>query len=310
MITDNDDLTVTLDRRAAGLRQSKKLGAIMSRLLAPFARRFIAGITLADALATAEALKAQGYRTTIDHLGESVVSAEEANRAALQYLIILRALKEKGLDRNVSVKLSQIGLELDSSLCVANLKKIAEAAEAIHGFVRVDMEGSNATSKTLDVVRAVKNNRSTPVGAVLQAMLKRTPIDLVGLLETEIGVRLCKGAYKEPEEIAFKDMREIRRQYLALAKRLITSGSYQAIATHDEYLVREIISFARSQKIASDKFEFQMLLGIERSLQKKIITDGWRLRIYVPFGRAWAPYTWRRIRERKENLWFVIKNLF
>lgn len=306
----HSEMTVTIRNSSTSASHPRRFGSILSRLLAPFARRFIAGTTLSEALDFTANLKSQGFYTSVDHLGESVASVEEANIAAEQYLIILKALKERNLDRNVSLKLTQMGLGVDQELCRNNLKKIVKLAEDIGGFVRVDMEGSDVTQLSLDIVCRIKQNKATPVGIALQAMLKRTPADLVKLLERDVTIRLCKGAYKEPKEIAYQDMRDIRRQYLALAKRLITSGSYHGIATHDEYLIKEIISFSRSQKISPDKFEFQMLLGIRRSLQRKIVEDGWKLRVYVPFGRAWLPYTWRRIRERKENLWFVAKSLF
>lgn len=306
----HSEMTVTIRKPSTSASHPHKFGSILSKLLGPFARRFIAGTSLSEALDFTANLKSQGFYTSVDHLGESVTSAEEAAIAAEQYLIILKALKERNLDKNVSLKLTQMGLEIDEGLCQKNLERIVLAAGEAGGFVRVDMEGSFVTQKTLDIVLRIKQNRATPVGTVLQAMLKRTPADLVKLLERDVTIRLCKGAYREPKEIAYQDMRDIRRQYLALAKRLITSGSYHGIATHDEHLINEIISFARSQKISPDTFEFQMLLGIKRSLQKKIVADGWCLRIYVPFGRAWLPYTWRRLRERKENVWFVVKSLF
>lgn len=288
----------------------RRWGSVLSVLLAPFARRFIAGTTLSEALGCLASLKAKGFSTTLDHLGESVSNIQEANIAADQYVIMLKALKERNLDKNVSLKLSQMGLDISKELCTNNLKRIVATAEQVGGFVRVDMEGSDVTQRTLDIVREIKKMRSTPVGCVLQAMLKRTPVDTVSLIERDITIRLCKGAYKEPKELSYQDMRDIRKQYLALAKRLITENHFHGIATHDECLINEICSFARSQKISPDQFEFQMLLGIHPSLQRKIIAEGWRLRLYVPFGKAWLPYTWRRIREKKENLWFVVKSLF
>ena len=282
----------------------------LSTILAPFARRFIAGTTLSTALETVARLKERGFETTLDHLGESVTNPFEAATVTQQYVVILKALKERGLPLNVSVKPTQIGLAIDRGLCRKNLEKIVRAAEETRGFVRVDMEGSGATQATLDIISDVKANRHTPVGAVLQVMLRRTPIDLVNLLEQDTTLRLCKGAYKEPADIAHQDMNEIRREFLALAKRLLTSGTYHGIATHDELLIRQVADFARTQRISPESFEFQMLLGIKRSLQRRLIAEGWRVRIYVPFGRAWLPYTWRRLRERKENVWFVIKSLF
>lgn len=287
----------------------QKFGTILSILLAPFAKKFIAGTKLDEALKFSAQLKSKGVNTTLDHLGEDVTNKEDARIAADQYIVMLKALKEKNLDKNVSLKLSQIGLKLDQNFCYENLKRIMDMAEKVGGFVRIDMEGSDTTTKSLDIISKIKRTRAVPIGIVLQAMLKRTPNDLVRLLDQDITVRLCKGAYKEPAHIAFQDMRDIRKQYIALAKRLITSGQFHGIATHDPILVEEIIKFAREQKISSDKFEFQMLLGIREKLQKKIIERGFKLRIYVPFGRAWLPYTWRRLRERKENIWFVVKSL-
>ena len=296
-------------RRPTGGR-AKWLGHGLSTILAPFARRFIAGTTLSKALETVAKLKEQGFQTTVDHLGESVTNPSEATTAAEQYVVILKALKERGLTRNISVKLTQIGLAIDHQLCRRNLERIVQTAEEMGGFVRVDMEGSDVTQATLDVISEVKTNRRTPVGAVLQVMLKRTPADLVDLLENDTTIRLCKGAYKEPPDIAYQDMREIRHEFVALAKRLITSGAYHGIATHDKKLIQQIADFARAHKIGPESFEFQMLLGVRKSLQRHLIAEGWRVRIYVPFGRAWFPYTWRRLRERKENVWFVIKSLF
>lgn len=297
-------------RSQAAALTPRRFAHLLSTLLAPFARRFIAGTTLAEALGVCARLKSMGFSTTLDHLGEGVASAREAKAAADQYLIILRALKERGLDRNVSLKLTQMGLGIDPELCRENAGRIVAAAEEVRGFVRVDMEGSDALQATLDMVGRLKATRGTPVGAVLQAMLKRTPLDAVDLLGRGIAIRLCKGAYKEPPEIAYQGMTEIRHQYAALAKRLITSGGYHGIATHDPTLIREVMAFAKSQGVAKDQFEFQMLLGIRPSLQKRIVAEGWRLRIYVPFGKAWLPYTWRRLRERKENIWFIAKSLF
>lgn len=290
--------------------KSMGIGSILSVILAPFARRFIAGTTLADALDAVARLKSQGFSTTVDHLGENVTTKDEAKFATEQCILILKALKERSLDRNLSVKLSQIGLLIDKELCAQNLNRIIALANEINGFVRVDMEGSDVTQATLDTVEQSKRMRITPVGVALQAMLLRTPEDAIKLIEHNTSIRLCKGAYKEPSAIAIRNMDEIRRQFLVIAKRLITSGVYHGIATHDPVLINEIAAFARSQNISSDKFEFQMLLGIRQKLAKKMVADGWRVRIYVPFGRAWVPYTLRRLRERKENVWFIVKHLF
>lgn len=288
----------------------QNFGSFLSTLLFPFAKRFIAGTTLSEALAVVSRLKSEGFLTTLDHLGEDVANVVESSASAEQYVVMLKALKERGCDRNVSLKLTQIGLRVDRGLCAKNLGRIVECAEEMGGFVRVDMEGSDMTDITLDIVSGVKKNRATPVGCVLQAMLRRTPADLVTAIERDTTVRLCKGAYKELAAIAYHNMRDIKRQYVSLAKRLITSNLYHGIATHDKTIIKEIAAFARENKISPENFEFQMLFGIKPKLQKKILAEGFKIRIYVPFGRAWLPYTWRRMRERKENLWFVVKNLF
>ncbi len=306
----DNEVTVSIRNDTAQASAPNRFGALVSRLAAPFARRYVAGVKLTDALENAAALKRAGFATTMDHLGESVTNAGEARTAAEQYVIMLRALKEQGLDRNVSVKLTQIGLAIDPELCHENLKRIVATAEAMGGFVRVDMEGSDVTQATLDQIARVKNSRGSPVGGVLQAMLKRTPMDLVDLLEKGTTVRLCKGAYKEPPDIAHQEMRAIRREFMALAKRLLTSGLFHGIATHDTELIEAVKAFAREQRLEPSAFEFQMLLGFRPSVQRKLVAEGWGVRIYVPFGRQWLPYMLRRLRERKENVWFFMKTFF
>ncbi len=289
--------------------QTSKTASFFASLLFVFARRFIAGQTLYEAITVLRRLKSRGFLTTIDHLGENVTNEEEAVRAADEYIEIVRALKKNHLDVNISVKLTQIGLDISTALCSRNLKRIAEAAKEAGGFIRVDIEGSKYTSKTFDVVKEIKA-MGLPVGAAVQTMLRRTPSDVVALLEGGTTMRLCKGAYKEPIDIAFAKKEEVDRQYVALMKRLLTSGLYHAIATHDEKIIAETKSFAKERGIKRDQFEFQMLFGIRPSLQERMIANGWRLRVYVPFGKAWLPYVIRRLREKKENFWFVMKNLF
>lgn len=274
-----------------------------------FAKRFIAGQTLPEAIEVLRKLKSQGFLTTIDHLGENVLSAKEATASADYYIAILRSLKKNALDTNISVKLTHIGLDVDKNLCVQNLKRIVETARDVGGFIRVDIEGSKYTAMTFDVIQEIKS-QGFPVGGAVQSMLRRTPSDVVSLLEHQITLRLCKGAYKEPIDIAFQKKNEVDRQYIALMKRLLTSGLYHGIATHDEEIIKATKTFAKERSIKTAQFEFQMLLGVRRDLQQRLVKEGWRLRVYVPFGRAWLPYVWRRIRERKENLWFVIKHLF
>jgi proline dehydrogenase len=288
----------------------QRFGTILSKIVAPFAKRFIAGTRLAQAIEVARRLNAEGFGITLDHLGESVTNREEATRATEKYVVIIKALREHRLDIYVSVKLTQLGLDIDRALCVTNLKKIVAAAEEAKGFVRVDMEGSDKTADTLGIIEELKTNRTVPLGAVLQTMLVRTPEDAMELMRREIPMRLCKGAYKEPPDIALQDMVEIRNEFLSLAKRLLTAGGHPAIATHDPWLIERIQAFADKQGIDKSQFEFQMLYGIRRRLQRKIRDDGYTIRIYVPFGRAWLPYMLRRLRERKENMLFFAKHLF
>lgn len=280
----------------------------MMSLLTFLAKRFIAGQTLHEALDVVEYFNRRGFMTTLDYLGEDVTKREEAEAATEQYIVILKALKKRGLDRNISIKLTQIGLAIDPELCKRNLTRLVSEAATIEGFVRVDIEGSAHTAATFDVIKAVKTS-AAPLGAAVQAMLKRTPDDLTGLLERDIPIRLCKGAYKEPASISYQKRAMVDRQYLALMKRLLTAETYNAIATHDADLIDATKAFAKNNRISRDSFEFQMLMGIRPSLQRRLIADGWRLRIYIPFGRHWLPYIIRRLRERKENVWFVLKNL-
>ena len=280
----------------------------MMSLLTFLAKRFIAGQTLHQALDVVEQFNKRGFMTTLDHLGEDVIKKAEATATTEQYIAILRALEKRGLDRNISIKLTQIGLAIDPELCKQNLTRIVTEAHKMNGFIRVDMERSTYIAGTIDAIKSVKT-AAAPLGATVQSMLKHMPDDLTGLLERGIPIRLCKGAYKEPLEISFKKREDVDKQFLALMKRLLTSELYNAIATHDEDLIDATKAFAKNNRIARDSFEFQMLMGIRPTLQRRLLDEGWRMRIYIPFGRHWLPYIWRRLRERKENVWFVLKNL-
>jgi len=281
----------------------------MISIITFFARRWIAGLTLSHALDVVEQLNRRGFHTTLDHLGEDVTNEAEANTSTDQYIAILHGLKERNLDRNVSVKLTQLGLAIDPDLCAKNLGRIVSAAVEVGGFVRVDIEGSQWTTKTFDVVKKVRTNVS-PVGAAVQAMLKRSPDDVAALIDRDTPIRLCKGAYKEPADIAHLKHEDIVKHYIALMKRMLTSGIYHGIATHDEEIIEATKKFAKENKVGSDAFEFQMLMGMRRKLQQQLIDDGWRLRIYVPFGKRWLPYMLRRLREKRENFWFFVSHLF
>lgn len=278
-------------------------------ILFMFAKRFIAGQTLNEALPAVERLKSSGFGTTLDILGESVTNPAEARNVADEYCKVISVLKERGLEPNMSLKLTQLGLDISDQLCFDNVAKILVEAGRVGGFIRIDMEGSQYTQKTLDMVKrwhAIYPN----VGTVVQAMLRRSKGDVEAMLEEGVGIRLCKGAYKEPPDIAFPDKRDVDRQYESLMARMLGSGLYHGIATHDEKLIDKAKEYAGVYGVPRDKFEFQMLLGIRRDLQEQLVKDGWRVRVYVPYGSAWFPYTIRRMRERKENFWFVVKNIF
>ncbi|MFH1075707.1 MAG: proline dehydrogenase family protein, partial [Pseudomonadota bacterium] len=226
-----------------------------------------------------------------------------------EYCRVLNLLNERGLETNMSLKLTQLGLEISDELCFDNVAKILVTAGKIDGFVRVDMEGSPYTQKTLDMVKRWHGIYKN-VGTVIQAMLRRSPKDVENLLDNHIGIRLCKGAYKEHTDIALPDKRDVDKQYETLMNRLLGSSFPHGIATHDETLINKVKTFIERYGIERSKVEFQMLYGIRRDLQRQLVKDGWRVRVYIPYGSAWLPYSLRRMRERKENLWFVVKNIF
>jgi proline dehydrogenase len=274
------------------------------------ARRFVAGETIADALAVVRALNAEGMTATLDFLGEDVLTRDGALRTRDTYFEMLDAIRESGVASNVSVKLTAMGLLFDEALAKQNLVALAErASRNPDPFVRIDMEGSAVTEATLRVFREAFAEHEN-VGEVLQAYLKRTPADVDDAIALRARVRLCKGAYNEPPEIAFKRMIDIRAQYLELAKKLLLSGNYPGIATHDRRLIAAVKEFVDNESIARDRFEFQMLYGCRPSVQRQIVAQGYRLRIYVPFGTHWAGYFYRRVLERRENALFAVSSIF
>jgi proline dehydrogenase len=270
--------------------------------------RFVAGETLEQALAVAQKLAAEGITVTLDHLGESVTNLDEARAASDIYVRTIDGLHAAGLEANVSLKLTQFGLDLSPEECRANVERLAARAAETDGFVRVDMESSAYTGRTLDLV-ADLHARHSSVGAVIQAYLRRSRSDVENLNARRIRVRLCKGAYFEPASVAYPEKREVDRNYFELSKFLLEHGVYPALATHDEKLIAEIERYVAAQKIPRDAFEFQMLYGIRRDLQRRLVKDGFRVRVYVPFGRAWYPYYMRRLAERPANVMFVLRNL-
>jgi len=273
-----------------------------------FARRFVAGERPQDAVRVGESLLAKGIKATFDKLGEDVLDAEAARRATDAAKELLRLIPA-GIERNVSIKMSSMGQEISRDICLANVSSILDVAKDVGGFVRLDMEGSKLTRDTLEIFHELRR-RHDNVGIVLQAALRRTAEDVKEAVRRGDRIRLCKGAYKEPPEIALQDMGKIREAFKASAHALLDGGHHPAIATHDEELIADTIAFAKAQGIAASRFEFQMLYGLRRRRWEELTRDGYNVRIYVPFGTHWIPYFYRRLRERKENVFFVFRNLF
>jgi proline dehydrogenase len=278
-------------------------------ILSFFARRFIAGERIEHALRAIRQLKANGMTATLDVLGENVKSQEEATQKADNYIQALEVIDREKLDSHVSIKLTQMGLDVSDGFCYDNVSRIFERASALNNFVRVDMEGSDYTQRTLDLV--FRWHESFPnMGVVIQAMLFRSEDDIKELNRRRIRVRLCKGAYREPKGIAIQDRREIRKSFNTMTKLLLKEGDYPAIATHDEKLIEATKEFAQREGIGKDRYEFQMLYGIRRGLQLRLAQEGYNVRVYVPYGTHWLPYYLRRLREKRENMLFFITNFF
>jgi proline dehydrogenase len=270
--------------------------------------RFVAGNQLDDALAVCRGIRADGITATLDYLGENVKSLDEAAACRDMYLRMLHAMQAAGVEPNVSIKLSQFGIDLSESACAGNVAALVKAAAAIGGFVRIDMESSQYTDRTLALVTRLHREHGA-CGAVIQAYLRRSAKDIERLETERIRVRLTKGAYLEPPEIAFEKKAQVDRNYLKLAQLLLSACEYPAIATHDEHIIDAVENFVAAQGIAKDRFEFQMLYGIRRDLQRRMVREGFRLRLYVPFGEAWYPYFMRRLAERPANLLFFLRQL-
>lgn len=274
--------------------------------------RFVAGLTIEDALRATQTMNQRGLGVSVDNLGENVTNADEARHSAQLYHQLLDQMAGRQLNANVSVKLTHMGLDVDATLALELTSSLVEHAARTNNFVRVDMEGSAYTQRTLDFVRRLHSEPEYAgrVGAVIQSYLRRSEKDVEQLVAERIRIRLCKGAYKEPPEIAFEKKSDVDANYVVLMKILLKSGIYHGIATHDENMIRATIDFARQEKIKADAFEFQMLYGVRRDLQQKLIKDGWRCRVYIPFGTEWYPYLMRRLAERPANAVFILRNLF
>jgi len=280
------------------------------RLLTKLASAFVAGETPDEAMKVVKKLNEKNITGTLDVLGENVTNKEEADRAVQAYLDLLDTINEAGVKSHVSLKLTQMGLDIDDEYCYQNMVKIVGKAREHNNFVRIDMEGSDYTQRTLDIFYRLHKEFNDSVGIVIQAYLFRSEKDIEGLNKIKARVRLCKGAYKEPPTIAYKKMKDIRKNFIKLAEMLFSNGNYPAIATHDDYLIDWTKNFVKEKGISNDKFEFQMLYGIRTKTQERLAKEGYNIRIYIPFGTHWLPYFYRRLRERKENVWFVVKNLF
>ena len=278
------------------------------------ARRFVAGETFQEALPKIEALHRRGLYVTVDLLGEYVDDREIARQGAAAYVDLVRRLANGHRDFKeqtcISIKLSMMGQKIDEDFCLENLRRLLTVAQEHDVFVRLDMEGSDVTDSTLALFEEVYPDFPAHVGPVLQAYLKRTPADVERMCTLGASVRLCKGAYNEPEEIAFQDMETIRSQYIACMKRLLTDGRYPGIATHDDLLIEATKAFAAERDVSPSDFEFQMLYGMRTETQVQIVEEGYHMRVYVPYGTEWFPYYRRRLTERKENIWFVLRTLF
>lgn len=272
--------------------------------------RFVAGETIEKAIESIRAINAEGATASFDHLNESVSAASEAEKEVREYLRILAEIDKTGIRSNVSIKLTQFGLGLDPELAFRNARSVVQEAANRGNFVRVDMEGSNVTQVTLDIFKRLREEFGVnDVGIVLQSYLRRTYDDARQLLKLPARIRICKGAYNEPPEVAFPDKKDVDNNYVRVMQVLLASGIYHGIATHDPKMITATIDFAQKEGISKDTFEFQMLFGVRRDLQRQLAKDGYNVRIYVPYGKHWYPYFMRRLAERPANVWFVMKNM-
>jgi proline dehydrogenase len=293
--------------RNAPIRRFSEASSMGRRL----SSRFVAGMHTVDALRAAAGLNSQGISVTLDSLGENVHSPDEAFRSASIYHELLDAIQERHLDANVSVKLTQMGMDLDAQLAERIVREMTEHARETGSFVRVDMEGSEYTQATIDMVRRIhaEPGNQGHVGIVIQAYLYRSQADIGLLLKDGIRIRLCKGAYQEPADKAFPAKAQVDENFVRLAEILVASGIYHGIATHDEAMVEATRGFVQKQGIPPTAFEFQMLYGVRRDLQRALVEEGYRVRVYVPFGTEWYPYFMRRLAERPANVIFLAKNM-
>jgi proline dehydrogenase len=282
---------------------------MLSQALFPLAKRFVAGQTVDDAVSAVRVLNQAGMTATLDVLGENVEQKTAAEKAVQSYVTTLDRIRQARLQSSVSLKLTQMGLDISRDFCYSNVARICHQAAEYHNTVRIDMEGSPYTERTLDLFSELFQNYKN-VGIVIQAYLHRSQKDLEGLIQMGACVRLCKGAYKEPAHLALQEMTQIRQNFKKLAETLLLHGRYPAMATHDDELISWVKQYARSHQIGQESFEFQMLYGVRSETQRNLAREGYRMRVYVPYGSHWLPYFYRRLRERRENVYFVLRNLF
>jgi proline dehydrogenase len=283
--------------------------ALATPLLRRMPLRFVAGTTLDQAVEAVRALNATGASATLDVLGESVSDRASADRAAAAYVETLERIGAEGLDANVSIKLTQMGLDLGVEECLAVLAPVADAGRRLGIFIRIDMESSEYTDRTLEVVQRLRVD-GHEVGPVIQSYLHRSTADVERLAKDRVRTRICKGAYAEPPEVAYQDREAVGDAFVALTQRLLEADAYPGVATHDPEMIERVSAFARERGIGQDRFEFQMLYGVRRDLQRRLLIDGYRLRIYVPYGTEWYPYFMRRLAERPANVLFVLRSVF
>jgi proline dehydrogenase len=299
-------ISLSENRSLRGMAERSAIGRRLSS-------RFVAGTQVDDALRVTQTVNQKGQSVSVDNLGENVTNADEARASAQLYHQMLDEISSRQLNANVSLKLTHMGLDVDEKLARDLVTGLVTKAAAMspRNFVRVDMEGSPYTQRTLDFVYELHRmpGHAGAVGAVIQSYMRRAEKDIEGLLAERIRVRLCKGAYKEPEEIAFQKKSEVDANYVHLMKILMKSGVYHGLATHDEQIINQAKIFATQENIPREAFEFQMLYGIRRDLQRRLVREGWRIRVYIPFGTEWYPYFMRRLAERPANVFFIARNL-
>lgn len=294
--------------QSKGIRSLAEHSAVGQKV----SRRYVAGLTVEDLVLAAVAMNRVGVRVTVDYLGENVTNREQALESKARYHRLLDEIERRKLDANVSLKLTHLGLDLDERLARETVEELLEHAIGIHSFIRIDMEGSRYTQRTLDLVRELhrRPDAAGHIGTVLQAYLYRTEEDARVLCAEGIRIRLCKGAYDEPASIAFPRKQEVDANYVKVAKQILRSGVFHGLATHDEKIIRTMEAWSLSEGVPKTGFEFQMLHGVRRDLQERLAREGWGVRCYIPFGTEWYPYFMRRLAERPANVLFLAKNFF